>query len=96
MSVYDDNAFLYDSEEEHKEPPELYTTTVLINNENVKGYTFTNHGKQYFVYRMSSNYHVNGRQWGNPWSVFNVTDNKIAISGRKTREKAIEAVLNSR
>lgn len=93
MNVYDTNSDLYDIEDKVPTRPKLNKLTMIINNEELNGYKLTYNKNHYFVFRANSHYHVNGKQWGNPWSVYSVLDNKIVVSGRRTREQAIEGIL---
>jgi hypothetical protein len=82
---------LYNFDEITEYKPELHKTTYTIDNEEIKGDIFTTpEGKKVFVYRSLSKYHDNGQQWGNPWSLYSITDSKHLIIGRRTKKQIIE------
>ena len=92
MTIQDILNDLYNFDEiETEYNPVLHKAMHTIDNEELNGYTFiTPAEKKVFVYKASSKYHDSGMKWGNPWSLYSITDNKHLIIGRRTKKQIIE------
>lgn len=89
MSAYDELQDLYNFDDAETITLNPIKSTYTIDGEHFNGYTVEYKGSTYFTHRLKS---VDGsnRTMGNLWSVYSIAEEKVFISGCKTKKQSLE------